>query len=255
MTSKPSSSSKPPKYSVPSVDGACRILQLVCGSDQAVAFTRLHRETDLTRTTALRIVASLCEHRFLQRREDGLIEPGSALALLARRVFGAGELRARAAAVLRDLAEQTRETAHLALPAGEQVLIAEVVDSPELLRVASRPGSLVDYHCSSTGKVLLAFDELLSDALRKRNVFTRRTPRTIITWKALEKHLQQVRRAGYAVDDEEYHPGVRCIAAPVYDATGKLIAAIGITGSKERVERPKIAALALQVRAAAGRLA
>jgi IclR family acetate operon transcriptional repressor len=244
----------PDKYRVPSVEGACRILRLVCAAEAPLTAAQLGREAGLSHTTAIRITASLCRNRFLRRLEDGRIEPDSALVALDSRVFRAPDLRTRAVPVLKRLAQDSRETAHLAMPATGQALLVEVVDSPELLRVASRPGTLVDYHCSSTGKALLAFRPDLCRELKKNGKLTRRTPRTATTWKELEARLAAVRKAGYAVDDEEYHSGLRCLAAPVRDASGTVIAALGLTGSKEKVGKKRIPALALLVVAAANEL-
>jgi IclR family acetate operon transcriptional repressor len=82
----------------------------------------------------------------------------------------------------------------------------------------------------------------------------RRTARTLTTWPALERELEVIRRQGYAVDDGEYHDGVRCLAAPVLDARGQVRAAIGITAAAARFTKRRIPAVAREVRQAADAL-
>jgi DNA-binding IclR family transcriptional regulator len=99
------------------------------------------------------------------------------------------------------------------------------------------------------GKGLLAFSDLpIPTTLEQK------TSRTIIDLRELNAHLHAIRQAGYALDDEEHEPGVRCIAAPVYDYSGNAIASIGISGPTVRVTDERIAGLAAQVMQAAAAL-
>ncbi len=251
----PDSQAPPRKYQVPSVDSACRILKAVCGADQPLPMSGITRIAQTSRTTTMRIVSSLCDNGFLARDDNGRISAGAALGMLGARMPGTSDLRQRATPILEQLAATICETAHLAVPLDTHCLLQQVVDSPEPIRVASRPGTLVDYHCSSTGKSILAFRRDLVLRLRTSPELAKRTRNTLTTWPALEAELERVRTRGYAVDEEEYHPGVRCVGAPVRDNSGKIIAAIGVTGATNRLTKRRIPAVAKQLISAANQLA
>lgn len=245
---------KAKKYHVPSVDNACHILCAVCESSHALSMPEIAQLAMTSRTTTLRIVSSLCDSGFLARDEAGRYKPGATLSRIGSRLQSAPHLRERALPILKELAESTGETTHLAIPLETHCLLQEVVDSPQLVRVASRPGTLVDYHCSVTGKSILAYREDLLLNLRKTLKFTKRTPNTLTTWKAFDQALTEVREQGYAVDDEEYHEGVRCVGAPVRDESGQVIAAIGVTGTSTRLTKRQLPVMAKRVIQAANQL-
>jgi DNA-binding IclR family transcriptional regulator len=100
-------------------------------------------------------------------------------------------------------------------------------------------------YCTALGKVLLAFGDVeIPDRLEQF------TPRTIKNKKVLREHLQKVRKMGYAVDDEEFDPGVRCIAVPVFDFRDKVVGAIGISGPSTRITQerlPRLAGIVIEV--------
>jgi DNA-binding IclR family transcriptional regulator len=157
--------------------------------------------------------------------------------LLARMPF-----RDEAKPYLRELVAITNECAHLAIAAQGQVLYIDQVDSPATLRVNADIGHLASLHCTALGKVLLAFGNVpLPTEL------TAHTPRTITNAEALQMHLEQVKRQGYAIDDEEYDYGVRCIAAPVYNLNGEMVAAMGISGPSNRMNLEIISTMAAKV--------
>jgi len=110
--------------------------------------------------------------------------------------------------------------------------------------VTTGVGTLAPLHCTALGKSLLAFS---TEAVfpSELQAFT---PRTITDAETLRRHLEQVRQQGYAVDDEEYDFGVRCVAAPVFDYRGKAVGAIGISGPAGRMTLERVAEFATVVR-------
>lgn len=242
------------KYQVPSVESACRILRAVGETGEPLSMTQLCGLSGTSRTSTLRIVASLCEHGFLTREDDGKLATGKVLQVLGSRLHGGSSLRQRAVPVLGKLVQATGETAHLALPLETHCFLQEVVDSPQVVRVASRPGTLIDYHCSATGKCMLAFDHERLLTLRQSLDLSAHTRRTMTNWDDLDACLRQVREQGYAIDDEEYHEGVRCLGAPVRDIAGRVIAAIGVTGTCQSFDKGRIRTVAQQVLQAAAEL-
>jgi len=239
------------KYLIPNLAKACRVLHLLAAERRGLSVTELARRLAMPRTTAFRVLKTLCAEGMIERRNGGY-RSGTGLLRLGLEALRALELRTLAAPILRKLARTTGETAHLAVRESSQMLILEVCDSPNPLRVASRPGSLVSIHCAATGKAMLA--TLPADELQELLAgleLAPRTPNTITSVPGLEKEIEAIRPRGYAVDNEEYHDGVRCLAAPVRDAHGAPVAAIGITGVTIRFTKRRIPEVARAVMQAA----
>jgi DNA-binding IclR family transcriptional regulator len=242
---------EPVKYSVPSVDSTCRILRHVCNSNGPVHFKELVSVSGTSRTTALRITSSLVENQFLTRTGRNSFEPGEFLRELGERHDLQMLIRRRAPSVLEALAESTEETAHLALPGETYCILEKVAHSPRPVRVASQEGSHIYFHCSSTGKAILAFDGPLREKLQGTLELTRRTEHTICDWPELEKEFSLIREQGYAVDEQEYHNGVRCVAVPLIDEKGSVLGAIGMTGATTTLTRRRLPSLVKSLQEAA----
>lgn len=160
-------------------------------------------------------------------------------------------LDARRASIspLEELNRVTRETVHLAIRHGLTAVYVEKFESPEPLRIFSRIGANVPLHCTAMGKVFLAFlppeeqNEVLS-----RLPFTRYTASTICSLAGMRAELKNVSQQGYAIDDEEHEAHIKCIAAPIWDEPGKVIAAFSITGPATRMQRARLREFASLVR-------
>ena len=151
---------------------------------------------------------------------------------LSRRVLDSFDLRQIAAPILRELNERTGEAVFLSVLRGNRVLFIDKVQANEAkFPLATDIGFTSEPHASSSGKILLS--ELPRDqimAMYPREELATFGPRTINTRTALLEHLDMVRRVGYALDDEEYYRGIRCIAAPIR-VGGSIRASLSITGS------------------------
>jgi DNA-binding IclR family transcriptional regulator len=126
-----------------------------------------------------------------------------------------------------------------------KALYIDQVESPATLRVNAQVGTMNPMHCTALGKALLAFGDVESPA--RLEAFT---ARTITEPERLRGHLDEIRRQGYAVDDEEFDLGVRCIAVPVFDYRGKVTGSIGISGPSTRITRarlPELAAIVVEI--------
>jgi IclR family KDG regulon transcriptional repressor len=142
------------------------------------------------------------------------------------------ELWRQAQSVIREIAEATGETVHLATMDGDSLVYVDKIESRRTLRVsmASRVGKSIPTYCTALGKTLLAhFSRDRVTALLKKEKMVRLTPRTITTRPEMDRELAAIRRAGYAIDNEEHEVGVRCVAAPVRDSGGTVIAAVSIS--------------------------
>ncbi|MDQ2801422.1 MAG: IclR family transcriptional regulator, partial [Pseudomonadota bacterium] len=140
------------------------------------------------------------------------------------------------------LVAATGECAHLAVIAGDRALYVAQEAPQSGMSVDAPVGTLAPLHCTALGKVLLAFQaEPAREALIGRLRLDSFTRRTIAEPARLREGLQEVRRTGSAVDDEEFSVGVRCIAAPVRRHDGAVAGAIGISGPSPRVTNARLA--------------
>ena len=131
---------------------------------------------------------------------------------------------------LESLVAETGECAHLAVLVGDRVWYIDKVDSPLPLKVDHPIGALSPLHCTALGKAFLAFGQARMP--EDQPAFT---PHTLITRRALAEEIERTRKRGFAIDDEEFAPGIRCVARPIYDDNGVMIAAAGVSGPSVRV--------------------
>lgn len=230
----------PPDHTIPNLINACTVLRLLANLPDGGGLSELARTSKLPRTTTYRILRSF-RHAGLVTEYDNVWRCGPGLVQLGLAAMARVDLRTAGGPALEELSTKTGETSQLVLPDQRSVFIFDTRESPHPVKPTTRPGTVIPVHCSSTGKVLLAFGtpelvERLSDGMD----LTARTSRTITSRTALAHELERIRQQGYAVDDGEYDPEVRCIAAPVRGVHGNVIAAIGITATSNRLRKDMV---------------
>ena len=136
---------------------------------------------------------------------------------------------------LEELVRTTNECAHLAVLVGVRVWYVDKVDSPLQLKVDHPIGALSPLHCTALGKAFLAFGRAPLPA--ELQIYT---PNTLTTRSELSVEIERTLARGYAVDNEEFAQGIRCVARPIYDANGEMIAALGVSGPSVRVDAERI---------------
>ena len=239
------------RYLIPGVVHACELIRLLAKHDKGMTSQQIETTLSLPRTTVFRLLRTLCAEQMIEKREKKYF-CGSDLMNIGLQIINSDRLHQVAIPHVQRLALKTGHTAHLAIPHHGSALIVEVFDSPHPLKVASRPGMRALMHCSSTGKIFLAFlyyDNL--DLMFENKELEKCTAKTITDVASLRKELQGVMALGYAVDDQEYNMDVRCVAAPVRDNRGVVVAAIGITAPAASFSKSQIPIVAAQVKEAA----
>ena len=198
-----------------------------------LTLAELARRTGLPKTTAHRIVAELVALRVMERQESGPSGEGYRLGMW---LFERGELvpahrslSAAALPVMEDLREATRQRVHLAVLEGIDVVYVEILGSSGI-DVSSRTGGRLPAHATGVGKVILAYSPASTVRARVDAGLPRLTPRTIATPGGLTQELRKIRTVGMALDLEESHVGVSCVAAPVFGADRKVRAGLSVTG-------------------------
>lgn len=196
------------------------------------------------KSTVYRFMCTLCEQGYARRDTD---TERFSLTLkifeLGMGVFGRVDLVKLAAPVIARLSATTEETIHLATLDDQRLVYLSKVESTHSLRVGmqSRVGMSAPEYCTGVGKVLLAWSDTdLLEAYLSRCQFVRYTEKTITDRLKLAAELQAIRNQGWAMDDEEHEYGVRCVAAPVRDIQGKVVAALSVSGPSVRMSYERL---------------
>ncbi len=204
-----------------------------------VTLKLLSIQTGLHTSTAFRILASLESHGFVDRDDAGRYRLGAKLLQLASRVGETIEIRQEARPVLDWLRSQLHETVNLTVRQGDEVVYVERAAGPKMMRVEHVIGSRAPLHVTAVGKLFLG--EAGSEACTqyaKRTRLPALTPNTITDPGRLEHEAVSSVRQGFAFDNEEAEAGVGCIAVPVRDGTGVMVAALSVSAPIER-RRPE----------------
>lgn len=223
------------------------------GTDLGVM--QIARELDLNLSTTHRIVRALVAEGYLAQNQDSeRYYLGTGALLLGRAAYRDFNMDV-VHPVLDRLSRQTGESVNLGVLDGEVAVVVERVESSQPLRFTQPPGTRVQLHASSMGKALLAFNESLQELLlESHDAFERFTPKSHPDAASLRVDLATVRRRGWSTDDEEQMVGVRCVGAPVRDATGRARAAIAVQAPSVRMPKKRFSALGPEIVKAAAEI-
>ena len=218
-------------------------------TDDGESLSELAQQVGLPASTAHRLLLTLEQERYVRFSGEGRLWTIGVQAF----VTGCAFLKTRSLVGLsrprlRLLMEETGETVNLAVEdKGEAVYLAQV-ECREMMRAFARPGMRTPMHCSAVGKAILSVtsDKAAAKILHQHGM-ARLTVKTIISPAALRQELAKVREQGYAVDDEEHAVGLRCVAAPIFDETGDVIAAVSISGPMARIGEERVSVLGRMV--------
>lgn len=224
---------------------------LVSKADNGISLAELSALIGMPKSSTHRYLATLTELGLAERTGVDRFRLGTKVIELAGSYLASSDLRNESQAILSELAEQSGETTHLAVPSGTDVVYISKVESKHAWGMFSHIGARLPMHCTALGKAILAFS---SDGLVQK-VFAEppkpRTPHTITSIQAFEEEMARIRTQGFSMDDEENEIGIRCIGAPVIDFTGQAVAAISISGPITRMDHERCAQLSPLVREAA----
>lgn len=215
---------------------------LFVASNKSVGVTELAARLGIDKSTASRVLATLQEANMVERHQDThRYSLGPAVLQMHERYHRNLGVTAVARPVMERLAAEMRESVHLGVLANDQAVIVEQVLSDSRLVVNAQVGGNEPLHCSSVGKCLLAF---APDEARERLLnglpLEAHTDNTITDLDRLQGELGRIRQLGYATDDEELSPGVRCVAVPIRDSRGAYLYALGTSGAAGRMTEAKL---------------
>lgn len=230
--------------------------QLEKGQGRGLTLSELADALRLHKSTVHRLLGSLEEGRYVDRSEEtGRYRLGLRLLELGSVVLESLDLRQEARPILEALGREAGETVHLCILEQGEVVYIDKVETTEPVRMYSRIGRRAPVYCTAVGKAMLAHlpTEEQDHLIREIN-FRRLTENTLNSVEALREQLVQIRRQGCSFDQEEHELGVRCVAAPIFDHTGRAVAAVSITGPTTRMTPERATELAPAVRSAAAQI-
>jgi DNA-binding IclR family transcriptional regulator len=227
------------------LDRAIAILNCFSEEKPQMGVAELARGAGINKATVHRLLGELQQHGWIQQNaEDRRYRLGFKLLELGNRVVDRLDLASVARPFLNALANDTGETAHLAILDDGMCYYVAKVESRYSIRMRSHVGKRNPAHCTGVGKVLLAFatrpeaDQIVAD-----QGLPKLTRRTITQTRRLFEELSRIRERGYAIDDQEFEEGLRCVATPVRDHTNTVVAALSVSGPTTRMTNetlPKI---------------
>jgi DNA-binding IclR family transcriptional regulator len=219
-------------YPIRSVEKTMRILDAVANGDDGISLRDLARQMDMSKGTLHRFLATLRVGGYVdQDPATKRYSLGLRFHQFSQSMLRQNTLLARSRPVMRRLVQRWSETVTVAVLDGAEVLYVDAQESTDPLRYSVKAGGRAPAYATALGKVLLA--GLGDDEVRRRHAgrrLARYTPHTHTSLVALLRAVRHVRHDGYASDDQEFIDGIRCIAVPIRDYTGRTIAALSISG-------------------------
>ncbi len=246
----------PRGVTIQSLQRGLKILEIVARNSHGLTMAEVSKEISLHPSTTFHLLRTLTTLGYLGQDEaTKRYHVGSKIFHLAVSAWTESQILNIAKPLLVEMARATGETSHLAVLERNEVIVIDKIDGSSPVRLTERVGYPRPPHCTAIGKVLLAYlPEIERRSFLVGMDLRPVTPKTITSIPVLEKEWDRVRDQGYAFDDEEFVQGIRCLAAPVRNFTGHVVAAIGISGPVWRVTLDRVAELTQMVKGAANRL-
>lgn len=227
---------------IQSVDRALRIITYVSQKKEGMGVTELASLLDLNKSSIFKLLSTLAAHGFIEQDpETKKYKLGYKYLELSSMLLESIDLRTQAKPYLKELEALTNEVIHLVVYDQGEVVYIEKLEGNETLRTHSKVGKRAPVHCTSVGKVILAHlpeDEVV-DIITKKGL-EQHTENTITDQTIFIEELQKVKKQGYGVEIEENEEGITCIAAPIFDHKGDIIAAVSISGPSTRMTKQRL---------------
>ncbi len=216
------------EYTVPSVQRAIQVLEILAVSAEGFSLADLSKRIGVPKSTLFRILTTLKHNSLVnhdeQRRKFTL---GIKLLDWGNAALSRIDLKSVAHPHLMRMAHQTKQSYYLAILDHYEVIIVDRVDTPEIWTMVARLGQRSPVHATASGQVLIS--DVRPDVLEKiieRSGLKKYTPRTITSLRKLKERLEEIKDSGYSVADAEYKPDLCALAVPIFDHHGRVAAAL-----------------------------
>ena len=226
---------------IQSLERALDILEMLGNHPGGIQVKDLSQELALNKSTVSRMLHTLGERGYVQKKEDGSYRLGIKIVELCSLHLNSLQLKTEALPAMEQLRNQTGLIIHLGALDDGEIVYLEKLTSYANIRMYSQIGKRAYLHSTGMGRAILSAmtnKEVLK--IVKEKGMPAITEKTCVKEEELLKQLEQVRQRGYAIDDEENEIGMRCVAAPIFDYRGDVIAAVSATGFLEMLPYERI---------------
>jgi len=241
---------------VQSLGRAFAILEQVARHREGVGLAELSKLVGLHNSTTFHLAKTMVSLGYIrQERDSKRYRIGRPLFALAASALDEIEMVNVATPIMEELSRDTGESSHFAVRMGDAVVVIARTSGPGAFQLTDRVGVVRPAHCTALGKIILA--SLRPDQLKRfleRVELKPATKKSITEPAALLREIAEIRRSAIAFDDGEFNQEVRCVAVPVYNFTGDVVGALGISGPVWRMSDQMLQSRAKAVKAAANRL-
>lgn len=211
-------------------DRALQVLELL--GKEAMTATEIQHKMDLNKSTVHRLMMTLLQRGFVERNEaTGIYQIGIKLVEMSSIRLNQIELKTEAYPYLMGLSDRLNQSVQLTILDGNEAVFIEKIEKYQSFHMYCQTGKRIPLYCSAVGKsLLLDWDNRDIIAILKTVPMERYTDQTLLSVDDVMDEIQQGRRLGYTKDNAEHEEDVFCVAAPIFDYRGKIIAAASITG-------------------------
>jgi IclR family transcriptional regulator, KDG regulon repressor len=227
---------------VKSVSRALDIITIVSMKKGGMGVTDIAKQMDINKSSVYRILSTLVQYGYIyQDEETGRYKIGYKFLQISSRLLESIDLREEAKPYLQELENETNEVIHLVVYDQGEVVYIEKLEGNETLRMHSKVGKRAPMHCTAVGKAILAHlpTKVVLGILERKGMVVH-TDKTITNKDIFIQELKQVKEKGFALDLEENEYDITCIAAPIFDHLGKVIAAVSISGPTIRMKDERL---------------
>jgi IclR family acetate operon transcriptional repressor len=237
---------------IQSLDRGLAILEMVAQARRPVSVAELTPVLGIDRSSVFRLANTLRMRGFLIQLPSKEYVLGPAVRRLAGSFRWSHGLEQVARQQVAGLAASTGETTHLVIREGRQAVFVDHELTAQPVGVSVVSGRCEPLHCTAVGKALIVdFNRAELEKLLGSEPLSAPTRRAVRSIAALAKECRRTQKRGYAVDNEEFHKGVRCVAAPIRDGSGQVVAAIGISAPVARLPESRCEKVGQEVKRAA----
>lgn len=226
-----------PEERLPTNIRALMVLEALSKQDRALTPTEIGVEIGLPKQSAHRLCMALMEHGFLTYAEDQRrMRPSLRTRNMSQGLLHASQFHTERRLILKEVARHVRETVNFSVPSEEGMRYRDRVETDWAFRIQLPVGSDVPFHCTASGKTYLAnLAPQRQKRLLENLTLDKLTENTIFDIDALRIELKQIKRQGYAVDNEEFMDGMVALAVPIFDPMERYVASLAFHGPRQRL--------------------
>lgn len=229
-------------------DRTLEILEYMCSSNHnEFKLIDLCNKFNINKTIMHRTLRVLVERGYLnQMKKRGSYSVSLKLVELGTKILNKVNFIQELIPHMQSLSDEIGETINLGVLHDQNVVFIYKIDSPHLLKIDLRVGTYVPSYCTALGKAILAWlpKSRIEELFNNNEPFAQYTSNTIADFRSLVKELNDIKKIGYALDNEEYLPGILCIASPIFTQDGEVACAISVSGPSARIKNKEMQSIA-----------